>query len=253
MRAFKRLILMIQFLTTIPVPINLDVSEEDFGKGLLFAPLVGFLIGGIIAGSFFLLRTIFPPSVTAVFIIILYIVLTGGIHLDGLGDTSDGIFSNRPKERMLEIMRDSRVGTNAVLAVFCVLALDAVIIGSINSFYIFKVLLLMPVAGRIGSLTGAAASTYARNGTGLGKSFIDCCGIREVIPGIILYSLLFYAITGVPGVLLCIFSFISAFVLVKLLGKKIGGATGDILGAVCELNQTLFLILAYVFIHFKVL
>lgn len=106
MKAFRRLILMIQFLTTIPVPINLDVSEEDFGKGLLFAPLVGLLIGGIIAGSFLLLGTIFPPTITAVFIIILYIVLTGGIHLDGLGDTSDGIFSNRPKERMLEIMRE---------------------------------------------------------------------------------------------------------------------------------------------------
>lgn len=243
----KRLLLMLQFLTTIPLPIQLDVNEEDYGKGLIFAPVVGLILGGILAGAYYLLSFFFPALVTSVITLIIYILLTGGIHLDGLGDSFDGLFSNRPKERILEIMRDSRVGSNAVLAVVCVLILEVALLSSMDQQVIIGVLILMPVAGRIGSLVGAGFSVYARSGEGLGKSFIECCGVKEVLIGTLIYAAIFYAIKGAFGVAFSILPFLTALFLVKILSRKIGGATGDILGAVCELNQCLFLIAIYLF------
>jgi adenosylcobinamide-GDP ribazoletransferase len=245
MKYLKRFVLMIQFLTTIPLRMNLNVTQEDYGKGLVFAPVVGLIIGGVLAGAWFVLDKVFPPFVTAVLIVVIYMLLTGGLHLDGLGDTFDGLFSNKPRDRMLEIMRDSRVGTNAVLAIAAVLLLDIAFLTSFDKYVILKVLLLMPVAGRIGSLISSSVSVYARSGEGLGKSFIDYCGAREILVGLIAFFLIFYLSAGVPGVIIAVVPPATAFITVKLFSRKIDGATGDILGAVCEINQTVFLIAVF--------
>lgn len=249
MLIFKRFILMMQFLTSIPLPYKLDVKNEDFGKGLVFAPIVGLLIGGILAASFSVLNLIFPLYIISIFIIIEYILLTGGLHLDGLGDTFDGLFSNRSKDKMLEIMKDSRVGTNAVLAIVCVLIFNIFLFYGIGSDYIFKTLILFPVAGRIGSLIGAGVSKYARSGEGLGKSFIDYCGTKEIVIGLIFYFFIFFAVYNFRGLIISIFPVVTALLLIKYFSRKIGGATGDILGAVCELNQTVFLIVMYIVLY----
>jgi len=237
---------MVQFLTTIPIKLRLDVKEKDFGKGLIFAPLIGLLLGGILAGAYYGLQLIFPRYITSVMIIILYIVLTGGLHMDGLGDTFDGLFSNRSKERILEIMRDSRVGTNGVLGIVSVLLLNTALIDGINPSNLIFVILLFPVAGRVGSLVGAGASKYARSGEGLGKSFIDYCGVKEILWGLLISCILFYGFAGIKGLESLIFVATSAYLLVKYFSSKIGGATGDVLGAVCEINQTIFLLVAFV-------
>lgn len=247
----KRFLLMIQFLTAIPLPLRLEVENKDFGRGLVFAPVVGLIIGGILAGTFYLLGLIFPVYIAVIFIMIEYILLTGGLHLDGLGDTFDGLFSNRPKERMLEIMRDSRVGTNAVLAIVSVFMMNAALLCGIGTENLFKILLLMPVAGRVGSLVGAGASNYARSGEGLGKSFIDFCGVKEILLGLVFYSAIFHMVDNLRGLVICTFPIVSSFLLVKFFSRKIGGATGDILGAVCELNQTVFLIVAYIVLKYR--
>lgn len=246
MKVFKRFILMLQFLTAIPLPVTLEADNEEFGKGLILAPVVGAVLGGLLAAAGWLLGFIFPLYIICVFIIVLYMLLTGGLHLDGLGDTFDGLFSNRSKERMLEIMRDSRVGTNAVLAISCVLLLNVVLLSGFAGAEFFRILFLMPVAGRIGSLVSAGVSTYARSGEGLGKSFIDYCGRREILIGVTMALVLFFAVKGGLGLILALFSVLTAFLFVKFFSRKIGGATGDILGAVCELNQTAFLIFAFI-------
>ncbi|RCX17560.1 cobalamin-5'-phosphate synthase [Anaerobacterium chartisolvens] len=242
----RRFILMLQFLTTIPITVNLKVTEEDMGKGLVFAPIVGLILGGLLAGLHYGLSLIFPPAVCSALLLAAYVMLTGGLHLDGLGDTFDGLFSGRPKERMLEIMRDSRVGTNAVLAIVCVLLINWAVMSGIPASRITWVVLLFPVAGRIGSLTAAGCSRYARSGAGLGKSFIDRCGAWEVALGLAMYMLIFFLAAGYERMPLSVIPPVTSVVLARLLSRKIGGATGDILGAVCELNQSIFLIFAYV-------
>lgn len=244
MKAIKRLVLMLQFFTRIPIRLNISANSEDYGKGLVFAPFVGLNIGAILATASYGLLLLFPRPVVAAIVLVMYIIITGGLHLDGLGDTFDGIFSNRPKERILEIMRDSRVGTNAVLAVASVLLLDFSVLSEINSTYFLYIILLMPMTGRIGSLVGAAVSGYARSGEGLGKSFIDFCGKRELLWGLLIYIVISILTLNVKMWIVLALPPVSAFALVKYLSRKVGGATGDILGAVCELNQCIFLILA---------
>ncbi|NTV91401.1 MAG: adenosylcobinamide-GDP ribazoletransferase [Clostridiales bacterium] len=258
MKYLKRFIVLMGFMTTIPVGNKLTATDEDFGKGLAAAPLVGLVIGFFLALSGWLLGMVFPSYVAAVMIFVVYVLLTGGLHLDGLGDTFDGVFSGRPRERILEIMRDSRIGTNALLAVVSVILLDVSLITAINgqssqqspdSLYYLIILLLFPVAGRIGSLTAAAVSKYARQDGGLGKSFIDYCSIKELAVGLLLYFAIFFGIMGYTGLLLAFIPPISAFLSVKFLCRKTGGATGDILGAVCELTQVVFLIEALLFLN----
>ena len=244
MAYLRRFILMLQFLTAIPIKINIKAEREDFGKGLAVAPVVGLVIGALLAGSSYLLGLLFPSTVTAVFTVAIYIALTGGLHLDGLGDTADGLFSNRPKERILEIMKDSRVGTNAVLAVVMVLLLNTALIASFDS-HLYTVLLLLPVAGRIGSLIGSGTSRYAGTSDGPGRWCVECCGRNDIIIGLIIYFIIFAATAGVYGLLAAVIPPVSAFLLAKFLDRKLGGVTGDILGAVCELNQVVFLIAAF--------
>ncbi len=246
MAFLRRFILMLQFLTTIPLPVDLKVTDEDMGKGLVFAPLVGLILGGVLAAVYYVLSLAFPPLISSALVLAAYILLTGGLHLDGLGDTFDGLFSGRSKEQMLEIMRDSRVGTNAVLAIVCVLLINWAVLSSIPASRITGVVLLFPVAGRIGSLTAAGCSRYARSGAGLGKSFIDRCGVGEVALGLVIYMLIFFLAAGHGRMALSVIPPVAAVVLVRILSGKIGGATGDVLGAVCELNQAIFLISAYV-------
>lgn len=243
----KRFIIMLQFFTSIPVPINMDCDEKDFGKGLIFAPLIGLLVGLILYLIYRVLSLFLPINLTCALLIIAYIVLTGGLHLDGLGDTFDGLFSNRPKEKILEIMKDSRVGTNAVLALISVILLNYAMLTEIKTDSVMlKVLLLFPVAGRIGSLMGAGISVYARKNDGLGKSFIDHCGKKEMFIGGLLSILIFFIVHGVNGLIIGAIMLLTASIITKIFSVKIGGATGDILGAVCELNQTVFLILFYI-------
>lgn len=238
MIVIKRLVLMLQFLTTIPIKISLDATEEDYGKGLAFAPIIGLVIGIILALTNYFAAFIFTASINSIIIIIEYILLTGGLHLDGLGDTFDGLFSNKSKERMLEIMKDSRLGTNAVLAVISVILLYYGFLSQIPSEHMCAVLVLFPVAGRSATLIGASVSNYARN-TGLGKSFVDYCGIKQMILGLFFSVLIFGIAYSLCGVALCVVSIAAALITVKFLSGKIDGVTGDILGAVCELNQVI--------------
>lgn len=261
MTFFKRFILMMQFMTSIPINVAVRAEKEDFGKGLMAAPFVGLVIGAFLAVGYFVFSPLFPSNVTAVFTMAIYILLTGGIHIDGLGDTADGLFSNRPKEKILEIMKDSRVGTNAVLAVLLVVLLDTSLISALDDKAVF-VLFLMPVAGRVGSLIASGTSRYAGISDGPGRWCVECCGKKEVIRGLINYIFIFLLCAVCAGIgcisqnigdILAVITAgiippFSAFILARILGKRLGGVTGDILGAVCELNQVIFLLAVFILV-----
>jgi len=249
LKHIKRFILMVQFLTAIPIPLKINCDEEDCGKGLVFAPVIGLLLGGILTAFFFILKQFFSPGIVSTLILIIYIGLTGGLHLDGLGDTFDGLFSNRPKERMLEIMRDSRIGTNALLGVVCIILLNYSLLNAFLESFLPKAILLFPVAGRIGTLIGAGSSAYAREGEGRGKSFVHYCTIKEVLIGIFICLLIFFSVMGLDGLLMAFVTFVTGLIIVKFFSRKINGVTGDILGAVCELNQTVFLVIMYLYFN----
>jgi adenosylcobinamide-GDP ribazoletransferase len=256
----RRFILMMQFMTSIPINVNVKAEKEDYGKGLALAPVVGLIIGLIVAAVNFIFGKLFPASVTSVITVAIYVGLTGGLHFDGLGDTADGLFSNRSKEKILEIMKDSRIGTNALLTVVITVLMYVTLIRSLGDSLgdgssilgdgssIF-ILMLMPVAGRIGSLIASGTSDYAGVSDGPGRWCVEYCGKMDVYLGVFIYSAIFLTAAilsnGYFLLLPAVSAPVSAFVLSKFLGKKLGGVTGDILGAVCELNQVIFLVIAF--------
>lgn len=234
----KNFILMIQFLTRIPIPIELDVKEEDFLEGIIYFPLIGLIIGMFIAAFYFIgyeLGGIFLGSIMAV---VSEVFITGGLHLDGLGDTFDGIYSNRSKEKILEIMKDSRLGTNGALAIFLTLILKFGFLYSINGKMIYPVLLLMPVYSKLCVVYGARFSHYARK-SGMGNLLIGKVNNKHLTIGIfITFILSFIHIWSLPFILI---GYIFTIYYIKHITKKIGGMTGDTLGALCELSEMVYL------------
>jgi adenosylcobinamide-GDP ribazoletransferase len=109
-------------------------------------------------------------------------------------------------------------------------------------------ILLFPMAGRVGSIVSSSISSYARKGDGLGKSFIEYCGVKEFIAGILLYIVASLWIGSTVGSILAVISVVTAISTTLYFTTRLGGATGDVLGAVCELNQLFFLIFANIVI-----
>ncbi len=118
---FLPLVAALQFLTRLPLPVRFPESDAIYRRSTVFYPAAGLLIGMLAAGAAYGLSAVFPLYVVAALALGLWVFLTGGLHLDGFMDTADGLLSYRPRERMLEIMKDSRVGAMGVIA--CVLLL----------------------------------------------------------------------------------------------------------------------------------
>ena len=139
----KRFLLTLGFMTRIPVNVDLgEVKDEDMHKGFLYYPVVGLILGLCDMAVFLLVSLILPEVFGILFAMLANLCLTGAFHLDGLSDTADGIYSARTRERMLEIMKDSRIGTNGAVAMCFDLALKFA--GIYYSDIRWLMILLMP-------------------------------------------------------------------------------------------------------------
>ncbi|QIB26798.1 adenosylcobinamide-GDP ribazoletransferase [Caloranaerobacter azorensis] len=236
----KSFLLMTTFLTRLPIKINFEFTEEDFIKGIKYLPIVGFVIG-VLLWCVSNINYLIDRAVTVLFVWMFYIWVTGGLHLDGLADSFDGVFSNRNKEKILDIMKDSRIGTFGVIGIIFIILLNIVL----SYFLDFKLLIIIPVLGRSCGVISCAINTYARKDNGMGKSFVENSNFKDAVFVIfitIMISIIFFDYT-------LVFSEIIIFSYALLLGvyfkKKIGGMTGDTIGAVIELSQTFSLLLFY--------
>lgn len=249
----KRFILILQFLTRIPI--NLDLGfDEDFHKSIVYFPLVGFVIGILLYITGIVSIQVFDPFIVSILITLASIVLTGGLHIDGLGDTFDAIYSNRDKDRMLEIMKDSRLGTNSLLAIlFLVLMKIGFIYSLINSGYLWTVI-FMPTVARLGVMVMMYKTvTPRKNGMGnlfigkASKSMFIIATIYTVVlissVGKFVFAADYIMIVKIIGSIISVMIFANLFK--KHIYKKIDGVTGDILGCTIELSELLFLLHTY--------
>lgn len=252
----KRFILILQFMTRIPI--NIDVGfDDDFHKTLYYFPLVGLVLGLLT----FLIGTVslvvFDPFITSIIATLSLVLLTGGLHIDGLGDTFDAIYSYRDKERMLEIMKDSRLGTNSLLAILFLILLKVGFIYSLINEGLFWLVIFMPVLGRLGVMAITYKTKTPRE-KGMGNLFIGKCTIDMLITGTT-YTIMIMLLIGkfifkvsslqlsiLIGSILVVFLFVNIFK--KHIYKKIDGVTGDILGCTIELSELLYLIYMYLLV-----
>lgn len=258
----KGLILLFSFMTRLPVP-KMEFDSEELGKSMKFFPVVGLVIGLILylfaRGISFVTGSSFP-FLLSVLVLLLEVAITGALHLDGLADTFDGMFSYRSKQKILEIMKDSRLGTNGALALIFYFLLKWSIFAELfytlgkNYFAIF--LVTMPIIARLGSVIHCAFFPYAR-GTGMGKEFVDYTGKKElafsvVLTGVLL-AILWYFSKALPLIVAlgvsCLILILFQYLFGKLVQHKIGGITGDTLGALVELSEVMYGFILYVCIN----
>lgn len=246
---FEQFIILIQFMTRIPIPLKICYSEKKFGKSIKFFPLVGLIIGLILYFANFLiivyLKNIFyNKTIIAIFLIILEILIVGIIHIDGLADTFDGLFSYAKKEKMLEIMKDSRIGTNGAVVLILYFITKTVLISEIITTNP-KYLIIFPIIARLSTPVNAGLSNYARK-SGMSNAIISENGIFEAIFSLALSIILVFYIIDIKGIITIFIAFIFIIIFMLNVRKKIDGITGDTMGACLELTSILVLFLGIV-------
>jgi len=232
----KPLLAAIQFLTVLPVPRRFRCGEQDLQHSVWWFPLVGLLLGGALAALDGGIGRLLPVLPASAVVVVAMMMVSGGLHMDGLADTADGFLSSRPRNRILEIMKDSRTGPMGVMAVVCVIVLKVTALSAVTCAMRWGVVLLMPLAGRCALVMQMAVLSYARTEGGLASAF----GRPRWAAAAAILALaatawwtartMGLATTGVVMLLTWLFSYGCQ--------RKIGGFTGDTLGAACEIAET---------------
>lgn len=248
----KRLIGIIQFMTRIPIHIDTGFDEE-FHKATIYFPIVGLILGVIYYITGVVGFYLFTPYIATGLVLLCEVIMTGGLHLDGVGDTFDGLYSYRDKERILEIMKDSRLGTNGMLAILLLFLLKAGFIYSLLEMDLLWMLILMPVGARTMQVLSCYKTKTPRE-QGMGNLFIGkistayLIGTYGLFTCIALGTLLIFRASYMDYIATFMgITILSVLVqlFVKLVYKKIDGITGDILGCICELSELIFLVLIF--------
>jgi adenosylcobinamide-GDP ribazoletransferase len=232
----------LSFLTIFRIPSTVPImSREELASGVASFPLAGLILGLIYYGAGSALNGRVPCLLLSVLIASLTVLLTRGLHFDGLADLADGIWGGSTPERRLEIMKDSRSGAFGVLALVLAVSFKIASIDALISRDYLVPLLLAPVFSRFAMAVMAYGSQCARK-DGLGKLFLEDLKIEQVAIAAALT-----AATVLPAgfkpmlyfipVLGCVFLF-------RLISRKyLGGITGDVLGALNEVSEIVVLAL----------
>ena len=227
------LLLALQFLTIIPVNYSYIASDRQLGNSILFYPVIGLLIGSILAISSLMIANI-PLQTQSTIILILWVLLTGGLHLDGLADCADAwVGGLGSKKRSLEIMKDPTAGPIAVVVLVLLLLLKWSLISYILQQQAFAVLVMTPVMGRLAILILMLSTSYIRT-AGLGEKLvanIPTSAAKAISLSGILIGIYYLGI--IPISLMLIILFLIAY----QTNKRIGGVTGDVYGAAVELVE----------------
>lgn len=234
----------LRFLTVFPLGKDEDLTADDLAASTIYYPVVGALIGLLLFVCWQWGRTVWPIFLASALTVTLWVWLTAGLHLDGLMDTFDGLGVRGDIERRLAVMRDSRVGAfgvqSAVLLIF--LKIAAVSALAVNPAY-YPVLILAPLAGRTAMLALMSTCSYARAGEGLGRVFVVGAGRWHLAAAVLFFIFLGLLVVGTSILLLFLLQAVILFLLRNFFLNNFGGATGDLLGAACELHELSVLIL----------
>jgi len=245
-------LLALQFLTILPVRITGSVSGRDVGRSTAFFPLAGLLKGGLFALAYTALGPFLPQEVTAVLLLTLSVLINGGFHLDGLADTFDALASGKPLREKLDIMKDGTAGPAGITAIVLVLLLKYVLILEVLSFSPVPYLLLFPVVGAWSTVICMFHGRSARS-DGLGHLLIRETGRVQFVLSVVFVVVIFvsgrclnhFDFPSIPlSALLASAAYLFTLPLMKFFSSRFNGLTGDNLGAICELNEVFFLLIA---------
>jgi len=239
----KRFLTALQFLTIIRVPGDRGVGDEDLGGSMSLFPLVGLLIGLILAGVRYILGIALPSPLADISVIALLVIVTGCLHLDGFADTIDGLAGGGDREKTLAIMKDSRIGSFAVVGLILILILKVAALMGVPEEIKSRALIAAPVLGRWSTVQLAAWFDYARAGYGTGRAFTRGAGRREAVISTLIAAVIVAGTFGIRGLVMLLVIAVLTALFGLFFKRRVGGVTGDIMGAACETSETALLIL----------
>jgi cobalamin 5'-phosphate synthase/cobalamin synthase len=248
----RQLILAVTFLTGIPLPVEGDVSPADLWRSMGWYPLVGLALGAAAWGVYAGLLELLPSLVAAVLVVLLLEAVTRGLHMDGLMDTADGVLSGAPRERALEIMKDSSVGAMGVVAAVLILMLKVAALGALARADAAAPVLAGWCAARALPALDVYAWPYAR-AAGTGEAFTRertpgpvamAAGLLAV--GLVTTTLVTVTVDGAgawyAGLVVALVAMVVALLVQAAVAKRLGGLTGDVYGLGIELAETAALV-----------
>lgn len=232
----KGLILALQFMTRVPINIGVDFNKKNIGAMLCFFPFIGIIIGLFTFVPTIFLRDKISMDLVALLNIIFYLSITGALHMDGLSDTADAFLSNRSKDRMKAIMKDPGVGTFGVISIVIILAAKFFAFREIalqgfkwDYIFIFVYSKTMAMNAFIYFKSADSSTLFKMFKESRNTFLINFMNFVLIVASILFdYKVLMYLL--IEAIIFIIFYIISL--------KKIDGATGDVIGAVIELSET---------------
>ncbi len=245
----KSFMMMLSFFTRIPLRAADSIDENAYRKGIKWLPVIGLILCAV-TGAVSLLHVVAESYLAAFLAVLAYLLLTGGLHADGLADTADAFGARRDREKTLAILKDSHIGVFGALALIVLVTGDTVALANAG-----RAAWLFPLTGRATALLTARKFPCARPG-GLGQWFIDGVKWRHVLFAALLYAAAAAAASVDYGQLVWMpvsfAAMLGAFVLaaaitlliVSRFARRIGGITGDIIGFSVEASQLIYLLAA---------
>ncbi|MBI5740058.1 MAG: adenosylcobinamide-GDP ribazoletransferase [Nitrospirae bacterium] len=252
-----RFLLAFQFLTIIPVRRMDNLSDEDVGGASAFFPAAGAAQGALLVMSAAVFTKVFPAGPANGLVLLVMVIISGGLHLDGLADTFDAIASRKGMEKKLEIMKDSSVGAFGVIAIVLALLLKFLLLNALlldaSKVTYYSALFLMPVFSRWAMVPAIFHGKSARR-DGLGRVFAEYTGKKELmmaslftVISVACIALLLNALTAGHSLLVTRYLllipalYIFSALAVWFSNRNFGGMTGDTFGAVSEISELIFL------------
>lgn len=231
----------IMFYTRIPVPKNLPYSDEMLNRSTRYFPFIGWIIGGIGAAVFYGLQFIFPPELTILLSILVTIFITGAFHEDGFADFCDGFGGGYTKEKILTIMKDSRIGTYGSIGLIGMLATKFLSLDVIDSATIPLILVTGHALSRLMPVLVIFTSEYARADLESKSKPIGQKGKPIDLLVAIFFGLALLAFVPLTfSVVIVLILLVTTFIFRNYIVGKLGGYTGDCLGALQQISEVLF-------------
>jgi adenosylcobinamide-GDP ribazoletransferase len=236
-------LIALQFLTRLPVRFDVQPNEKNIGRSLLFYPLIGLIIGSILATLGWLLNNA-PTLIVAALIVTTWVIVTGGLHLDGLADSADAwIGGMGNQEKTLAIMKDPSCGPSGITAILLIILLKFTALHSLLMTDDWIALFLPVIIGRTLLPVLLLTTPYVRL-NGLGFILSEYQPKRMSIIVVATTAVLILLVTGLYGLWLLIATITLFLILRYMMLQRIGGTTGDTAGALVEISETAVLLLA---------
>ncbi len=233
------LLAALQFLTVLPV--KRDFTDAQVGSAASWFPVVGIFIGLALAGLYFVLRIILPAGVVDVLLLTVLALFSGGLHLDGLADTMDGMAGHRSPEHRLEIMRDSRIGGIGAVGLALFLILEYAALNNVSELWVMFTLVCAPMMSRMAMVDAIYFFPYARQ-NGLGSPFKQSIKIRHVIIAAIVTLAVSLLLFRVAGLIIAAVTWLIITLAAVFFKSRLNGLTGDTYGAINEIAFTAVLL-----------